>query len=67
MNPSWHFLQQSRGDLEQTILRHVRLYTGQLLQCALKGRTPLAALKEWCREKRELSKKLLYNHAVSET
>ena len=57
---------QSGEDLEQTILRYVRLYNGQLPQSALKGRTPLAALKDWHREKPELFKKRPYNHAGSD-
>ena len=36
---------RSGEDLEQTILRYVRLYNGQLPQSVLKGRTPLDALQ----------------------
>ena len=53
----------SGEDLEQTILRYVRLYNGQLPQSVLKGRTPVGALKEWHRDKPELFKKRPYNHA----
>ena len=38
---------RSGEDLEQTILRYVRLYNGQLPQSVLKGRTPIDALKDW--------------------
>ncbi len=58
---------RSGEDLEQTILRYVRLYNGQLpqsvLKSVLKGRTPLDALKEWHRHKPELFKKRPYNHS----
>ncbi len=54
---------RSGEDLEQTILRYVRLYNGQLPQSVLKGRTPLDALKEWHRHKPELFKKRPYNHS----
>ncbi|ODT60290.1 MAG: hypothetical protein ABS73_06595 [Paracoccus sp. SCN 68-21] len=37
---------RSGEDLEQTILRYVRLYNGQLPQSVLKGRTPIDALKD---------------------
>ena len=32
---------RSAEDLEQTLLRYVRLYNGQLPQSVLKGRTPI--------------------------
>jgi transposase InsO family protein len=54
---------QSGEELEQTILRYVRLYNGQLPQSALKGRAPIDALKEWHRRKPELFRKRPYNHA----
>lgn len=44
---------RSGEDLEQTILRYVRLYNGQLPQSVLKGRTPVDALKDWHRESPE--------------
>src|SRR6056297_1237366 len=50
------------GELEQTILRYVRLYNGQLPQSVLKGRTPIDALKEWHRRTPGLFKKRPYNH-----
>ena len=53
---------RSGEDLEHTILRYVRLYNGQLPQSVLKGRTPLAALKDWHRDKPELFRKRPYNH-----
>jgi len=53
---------RSGEDLEQTILRYVRLYNGQLPQSVLQGRTPIDALKEWHRDKPALFKKRPYNH-----
>ena len=49
---SHHF--RSGNDLEQTILRYVRLYNGQLPQSVLKGRTPADTLKDWQRQKPKL-------------
>ena len=57
---SHHF--RSGEDLEQTILRYVRLYNGQLPQSVLKGRTPIDALKDWHRQKPERFRKQPYNH-----
>ena len=54
---------RSGEDLEQTILRYVRLYNGQLPQSVLKGRTPIGALKDWHHRRPELFKKRPYNHA----
>ena len=54
---------RSGEDLEQAILRYVRLYNGQLPQSVLKGRTPTDALKHWHRERPELFTKQPYNHA----
>ena len=34
-------------DLEQTLLRYIRLYNGQLPQFVLKGHAPTDALKNW--------------------
>jgi transposase InsO family protein len=53
---------RSGEDLEQTILRYVRLYNGQLPQSVLKGRTPIDALKDWHHQKPELFRKRPYNH-----
>ena len=53
---------QSGEDLEQTLLRYVRLHNGQLPRCVLKSRTPIDALKAWQRQKPELFKKRPYNH-----
>ncbi|MBL4543717.1 MAG: transposase [Rhodobacteraceae bacterium] len=53
---------RSGEDLEQTILRYVRLYNGQLPQSVLKSRTPIDALKEWHKQKPELFRKRPYNH-----
>ena len=58
---------RSSEDLEQTILRYVRLYNGQLPQSALKGQTPMDALKHWHHQNPELFKKRPYNHAGSDT
>ena len=58
---------RSGEDLEQTILRYVRLYNGQLPQSVLKGQTPIGALKDWHRQKPELFKKRPYNHAGFDT
>jgi hypothetical protein len=54
-----HF--RSGEDLEQTHLRYVRLYNGQLPQSALKGRTPIDALKDWQRHRPELFTKRVNN------
>ena len=62
---SHHF--RSGEELEQTILRYVRLYNGQLPQSVLKGRTPIDALKDWHRQKPELFKKRPYNHPRCDT
>jgi hypothetical protein len=53
---------RSGEDLEQTILRYVRLYNGQLPQSVLKGRTPIDALKDWHHQKPELFRKRPYHH-----
>jgi transposase InsO family protein len=53
----------SGKDLEQTLLRYVHLYNSQLPQAALKGRAPVAALKDWQRQRPELFRKRVYNLA----
>ena len=58
---------RSGEDLEQTILRYVHLYNGQLPQSALKGRTPIDTLKAWHRQKPELFNKRPYNQAGSDS
>ena len=58
---------RSGEDLEQTILRYVRLYNGQLPQSVLKGRTPIDTLEDWQRQRPELFKKRPYNHAGCDT
>ena len=58
---------QSGEDLQQTILRYVHLYNSQLPQSALKGRTPIDALKDWQRQRPELFKKRVYNLAGCDT
>jgi hypothetical protein len=55
--------QMADEDLERTILRYVHLYNGKLPQAALKGRTPIDALKDWQRQRPELFRKRVYNHA----
>jgi transposase InsO family protein len=62
---SHHF--RSGEDLEQTILRYVRLYNGQLPQSVLKGRTPIDALKDWHRQRPDLFTKRPYNHVGCDT
>ena len=57
---SHHF--HNGEDLEQTILRYVRLYNGQLPQSVLKDRTPVDALKDWQRQRPELFRKRVYKH-----
>jgi len=57
----------SGEDLEQTILRYVWLYNGQLPQSVLKGRTPIDALKDWQKQRPDLFKKRPYNHAGCDT
>ncbi|MBL3576471.1 hypothetical protein JMK10_08925, partial [Rhodovulum sulfidophilum] len=39
------------------------LYNSQLPQSALKARTPIDALKDWQRQRPELFRKRVYNHA----
>ncbi len=58
---------RSGENLEQTLLRYVRLYNGHLPQSVLKGRTPIDALKDWHREKPELFRKQPYNHTGCDT
>ncbi len=53
----------SREDLEQTLLRYVRLYNHQLPQSALDSKPPIMAMKEWHKTHPELFKKRPYNHA----
>lgn len=53
---------RSGEDLEQTILRYVRLYNGQLPQSVLKGLTPIDALKDWQKQRPDLFRKRPYNH-----
>ena len=58
---------QSGEDLEETLLRYVHLYNSQLPQSALKSRTPIAALKDWQRQRPELFRKRVYNHPGCDT
>jgi transposase InsO family protein len=53
----------SGEDLEQTILRYAHLYNTQLPQAALNGQTPVDTLKDWQRQRPELFRKRVYNHA----
>jgi len=55
---SHHF--QSGEDLEQTILRYVALYNGQLPPSALASRTHLQAMKDWHKLRAELFRKQPY-------
>jgi hypothetical protein len=57
----------SGEDLEQTVLRYVHLYNSQLPQSALKGRAPIAALKDWQNQGPELFRKRVYKYAGCET
>ena len=52
---------RSGEDLQQTLLRYVRLYNTQLPQSVLKGRTPMQAMKDWHMERPELFQKSPYN------
>ncbi|MGY6410049.1 MAG: integrase core domain-containing protein [Alkalilacustris sp.] len=49
-------------ELEQILLRYVRLYNTQVPQAARKGRTPIEALKHWHRVRPELLRKRPHNH-----
>jgi transposase InsO family protein len=53
----------SGEDLEQTLLCYVHLYNSQFPQSALKGQTPIHALKEWQRQRPDLFRKRVYNLA----
>ena len=53
----------SSEDLEDTILRYVRLYNSQLPQSCLKGRTPIDALKDWDKHKPKFFRERPYDHA----
>jgi transposase InsO family protein len=57
---SHHF--RSSKDLEQTILRCVRLYNGQLPHAVLKGQTAIDALKDWQRKRPELFRTRICKH-----
>jgi transposase InsO family protein len=57
----------SGEDLKQTILRHVHLYNSQLPQAALKGRTPVDALKDRQRQRPEPFRKRVCNHPGCDT
>jgi len=58
---------RSGEELEQTILRYVRLYNGQLPQSVLNGRTPIQTLTDWHRQRPDLFKNRPYNHAGCDT
>lgn len=58
---------RSGEDLEQTILRYIRLYNGQFPQSVLKGRTPIDALKDWQKHRPDLFRKQPYNQAGCDT
>ncbi|PAT41552.1 IS481 family transposase [Vandammella animalimorsus] len=50
-------------DLQQTLLRYVALYNHQLPQSALKGQTPMQAMKLWYRQRPDLFNKRPYDRA----
>ena len=52
----------SAEDLETTLLRYVKLYNHQLPQSALKGNSPIQAMKKWYADKPELFHKRPYDH-----
>jgi len=52
----------SAEDLESTLLRYVKLYNHQLPQSALKGKSPIQAMKKWYADKPELFHKRPYDH-----
>jgi len=51
-----------RQDLEQTLLRHVALYNGQLLQSTLGCKTPMQVMKPWSQTHPYLLHKWPYDH-----
>ena len=53
----------SGADLEQTILRTFHISNSQLPPSARKARTPIDDLKDWQRQRPELFRKRVYNHA----
>lgn len=56
---------RSGEDLEQTILRYVKLYNTQLPQSALQSRTPMQAMKDYCKSNPELFvKKTEYSYGM---
>jgi hypothetical protein len=56
---SRHFT--SGEDLDRTIARYVWLYNHQLPQAALKGQTPLAAMRQWYQSYPHLFDKQLHD------
>lgn len=57
---SHHFI--SGQDLETTLMRYVKLYNHRLPQAALKGQTPIQAMKQWYANRPELFVKRPYDH-----
>ncbi|UBQ05886.1 IS481 family transposase [Tepidimonas taiwanensis] len=57
---SHHFI--SGEDLEKTLLRYAWLYNHQLPQAALKGLTPMQAMKQWYTSHPHLFQKRPYDH-----
>lgn len=51
----------SSEDLEQTLLRYVALYNHQLPQSALKNKTPMQVMKDWCQSHPQLFNKRPYD------
>ena len=57
----------SAEDLEATLLRYVKLYNHQLPQSALKGKSPIQAMKQWYADTPELFVKRPYDHVGLDT
>jgi transposase InsO family protein len=52
----------SGEDLEQTLMRYVALYNHQLIQSALKSKTPVSAMKDWYASHPHMFVKRPYDH-----
>lgn len=57
----------SAEDLEQTLLRYVKLYNHQLPQSVLGGKTPIQAMKQWHTDKPELFNRTPYDRPGLDT
>jgi transposase InsO family protein len=60
-----HF--KNAEDLETPLLRYVWLYNHHLPQAALKGLTPMQAMKQWYRDRPDLFIKRPYNRPGLDT